>query len=384
MFWLTLALTVAGLTQLAHGDKVDTECDIIVYGATPAGCAAAYIAALQDNPRASVCLLEPSAFLGGMMTAGGIGLRDTANFSSIFGDPRAFASQWAKLNAEHYGAKEYVLQPDVVVGNRSLWTLLLSVPNKIRIFLEEELAEMPGSVGKEGSRLVNITTVNAARGVTTTWRAAVFVDASYDGDLVMWGNITYTYGRESRMQYGEALAGVQPFNHFQNFLVPVDPTYANGSVLPYVSADSLPPVGSADTANMPYSYRACLTKEKSNQVPFYAPDGYSADDFVLLQRYLDSFNISSGPDITDLAGIYPYKNYPSGPSREMKYDLCEGGHGPQGQTSPFTTDQPDINAGYVPAPRAGKRLIAQRVRCAYACLCIYVCVCVCVCVCEHR
>lgn len=338
-------------------------CDIVIYSATPAGCSAAWIAAKQ-TPKMQVCLIEPSQFLGGMMTAGGIGLRDTDNFTSVFGDSRSFAYQWAKLNQEHYKTSQLVLQPDMVVGNASLYTLLNSISsNPIAIFLSQPLSEDPDAVQFTGGRIESITTYRSGDpSAKTLWTAKVFIDASYDGDLIVGGKLSYTFGRESRSQYNETLAGIQPFNTFQNFLTPVDPFYPNGSVIPYVTPGVLPPVGSADEVNMPYSYRACLTKEKSNQLPFFPPVGYNSDDFLLLQRYLESFNISDGPAIELIAGIYEYKNYPAGSSRPMKYDLCEGGHGTKGQVSPFTTDQPEINNGYVQASRAGKMVIADRVR----------------------
>jgi hypothetical protein len=248
------------------------------------------------------------------------------------------------------------------VGNASLYHLLNSISeNPLQIFLNEPLSESAGAVRKENGRIVAITTTNS-HGSSTTWTGKVFIDASYDGDIVLAGDIAYTYGRESRSKYNESLAGIQPFNHFQNFLNPVDPFYSNGSVIPYISPGVLPPVGSGDDVNMPYSYRPCLTQEKSNQVPFFAPEGYNRDDFLLLQRYIESFNKTGGPAINDLVGIYEYKDFPAESGRPMKYDLCEGGHGPKGQTSPFTTDQPEINNGYVPASRAGRVVIAARVR----------------------
>lgn len=361
---LLLIVSPQPCTSMAAASKED--CDILVYSATPAGCSAAYTAARLSSPAFRVCLVEPSAYLGGMMTAGGIGLRDTDDFASVFGDARSFASQWAELNRRHYAATKPVLQPDMVVGNASLYTLLLSLPpsNALRIVLEQPLAELPGAVVKVGTRITQITTVAAGSQPPryTTWTARVFIDASYDGDVVMAANVSYTSGREPRSAYNETLAGVQPFTHFQNFLSPVDPLYANGSVVPYVTPGSLPPEGAGDDVNMPYSYRPCLTRDPRNQVPFYPPPAYDPADFVLLQRYLGSFNASAGPAVEEVAGIYEYKNYPAGPSRPMRYDLCEGGKGPQGQTSPVTTDQPEINNGYVPASRAGKAAIAARVR----------------------
>lgn len=340
---------------------VQETCDILVYAATPAGCAAAVVAANQSNPTLRVCLVEPTLYLGGMLTAGGIGLRDTNDFMSVFGDSRSFAFKWARRNQEFYNASQLVLQPDVVIGNRSLYDVLLSIThNPIYIALNEALVES-GGVEKDGNRIVRITTErNGDPSRRTTWAAKVFIDASYDGDLVMAGNISFTSGRESRAEYGEELAGVQPFNKFQNFLEPLNPFYANGSIIPFVSPHSLPAVGSADDVNMPYSYRPCITNDPANRVPFYAPAGYNKDDFELLRRYVASFK--SPPSIHGIVGVLPYKQYPSSPSRAMRYDLCEGGAGPQGQAAPFTSDQPEINNGYVPASRAGKAAIADRIR----------------------
>lgn len=147
----------------------------------------------------------------------------------------------------------------------------------------------------------------------------MFVDASYDGDLAVFSGVSYTYGREAKATYGEALAGVQPFNTFQNFLTPVNPYAADGSVLKYVEAGQLPPVGSADTKLMPFSFRACLTHKVPGQLPFPKPAGYNPKDFELLSRYVASF--ASPPSVNSLVGIYDYGgpvSYPADSHRPMK------------------------------------------------------------------
>ena len=152
-----------------------------------------------------------------------------------------------------------------------------------------------------------------------TWPAKVFVDASYDGDLAVGSGVSYTYGREANTTYDEPLAGVQPFNHFQNFLVPVNPYAKDGSVLPYVESTPLPPLGSADTKLMPFSYRACLTENVPGQLPFQAPVDYNPADFELLARYVASF--AKPPTLGDLVAILPYGGpvkYPATSSRPMK------------------------------------------------------------------
>eukprot|EP01116_Phalansterium_solitarium_P022331 TRINITY_DN732_c0_g1_i1.p1 TRINITY_DN732_c0_g1~~TRINITY_DN732_c0_g1_i1.p1 ORF type:complete len:604 (+),score=143.34 TRINITY_DN732_c0_g1_i1:121-1932(+) len=349
------------LIASAATDETAYNYDVVVYGATPAGCSAAIIAANGTGLR--VALLEPSSRIGGMMVPGGIGLRDTGDFDSIFNDTRSVARKWIDLNGVHYGVP-YVLQPDVVIGNVSLWTLLQSIAGgTLDVFTSEPLVEGPGGVTKDGTTIKSIATTSGS-----SWVAAQFIDASYDGDIVVGANLSYTYGRESRAAYNETLAGVQPFNRFQNFLVPVDPYWPDGSVLPYIEDGELPPVGSADSKLMPFSYRACLVQnDPTNELRFPEPPNYNASDFTLLSRYIASFDrvkFPKGPAMGDLIGILTYGGpvrYPTNASRTMRYDLCEGGGGTNGQTSPVTTDQPDINDGYVTTNRAGKAAIAAAV-----------------------
>lgn len=370
------------------------------------------------------------------MVPGGIGLRDTDNFDSAFGNG-SVARQWADLNGLSYGVP-YVLQPDVVVGNASLWTLLLNTRTRaaaaggtLDIFVSTGLLEGGGAVVKQGATITEISTVGTTRSMTlrgqhsaqtrlslqedpvavlealhaeglsplradplnlppsllarlrasqgggqpdtaspVTWTATQFIDASYDGDLTIAAGVSYTYGRESQAQYGESLAGVQPFNTFQNFKEAVNPYVngADGQVLPFIETVwPLPAVGSADGKMMPYSYRSCLTQNKSGQVPFPQPPGYTASDFEIVRRYVASFNATKyphGPSLNEIVGVYTYGGpvgYPARSDRAMKYDMCEGGGGTDGQTSPVTTDQPDLNDGYVQADRTGRAVIAAKV-----------------------
>jgi hypothetical protein len=295
-----------------------------------------------------------------------------------------------------------VLQPDVVVGNASLWVVLGRAPT-LRVFTRVPLVEGAGAVAKAGAVVSSITTEYPAGGGggggTAVWAADQFIDASYEGDLAVAAGVAHTYGREGAAQYGEPLAGVQPYNAFQNFWGPgLAPRDGGGALLPYISNETLPPPGSPDTKVMPFSYRACLTRNTSNALPFPAPPAYAASDFALLGAYVRSFNASArpnGPTINDLVGAYKYGGpvpYPRG-GVGMNYDLCEGGRRDRGQTCPVTTDQPDINDGWVTAgraPRGGSRARALlRAGCALrACTCLprtaVTCLCVCVCVaCVH-
>lgn len=236
-------------------------------------------------------------------------------------------------------------------GYRSFHDLLAKYPN---IELFTGTGPVVGeSVKMQGTRIVQITTATDQR----TWQASVWVDGSYEGDLVRFSNASYTWGRESRDQYNESLAGVRPYTTFANFLptYPVNATFGNGTIIPYISPDPLASVGSADYNMMGYSYRLCLTPTKSKQAPFVAPKNYDANNFVLLQRYIDSLmatgHYPSGPPFGRLVDILIYRNYPDGD----KYDMCDS------FDSAFTSDAVNINRNYVNGTDADRRQVAQDV-----------------------
>ena len=202
-----------------------------------------------------------------------------------------------------------------------------------------------------GTRIVQVTTADDRR----TWKASVWIDASYEGDLVRFSGASYTWGRESRDQYNESLAGVRPYTTFANFLPdhPVKATLDNGTLAPYVSSELLGPVGSADLNMMGFSYRLCLTRTKSKQAPFVPPVHYDANNFIILQRYIDSLvatgHYPSGPPFERLVDILSYIGYPPGD----KFDMCDS------FGSAFTSDAINLNRNYVNGTREDRRHIAE-------------------------
>jgi hypothetical protein len=209
------------------------------------------------------------------------------------------------------------------------------------------------SLHMNGTRIVQVTTADDRR----IWKASVWIDASYEGDLVRFSGASYTWGRESRDQYGEADAGVLPYTAFANFLpnYPVNATLDNGTLAPYISPDKLGPVGSADLNMMGYSYRLCLTKTKEKQAPFFKPINYDPNNFIIFQRYLDSLiksgNYSMGPPIEMLMGIATYHGYPPAD----KFDMCDS------FLSAFTSDAINLNRNYVNGTNEDRRRIAKAV-----------------------
>jgi len=340
MWWCILSLLLS--TTLAQQPK---QFDVIVYGSTPAGIAASISAA--NGGKYHVALIEPSANLGGMLTAGGIGLRDLGNTATFGG----LGKTWAMMNARYYGVDYPVYQPDMDVGLVNVKALLTENPT-IQVFTETPLYEGIGNVVKQGNQIVSIATGTDPKTIQE-WQAKVFVDATYEGDLARFAKVSYTFGRESKSQYNEAYGGVQAKRtSWGNFLDsnPAVAAYDNGTYLPYISKNPLGLEGSADNKLQAYSYRLCITRNKENQSPFPKPPGYNPSDFILLQRYIDSLVQSrkypNGPPFSFLVDVLPYRSYPHGD----KYDLCDS-------QSAFTSDACDLNEGYVLGTRSQRKLI---------------------------
>ena len=211
------------------------------------------------------------------------------------------------------------------------WDALVADPRYgLTVARNAALDEAPGAVSREGLAIVSIRTVDprATRGrgggggaaAPVTWTARVFIDASYEADVVVASGASYTYGRESNATYGERDAGVQAKTTFQQFPVLVNPFLADGkTLLPGVeAADAAPPPGAADDRVMPSSYRACITQDPAMRVAWPRPDGYDEAEFELLIRL--AIARGNATRFTDLVAAYEYFGY-AATGRPMLYDL---------------------------------------------------------------
>src|SRR5690606_3815918 len=138
-----------------------------------------------------------------------------------------------------------------------------------------------------------------------TFKARVFLDASYEGDLMARAGITYTWGREGQEVYGESLAGRIEYSDKHQFDVPVSPKAGDGSLIPLVYGGDPGKPGEGDRKVQAYNFRLCLTQDKDNQVPFPKPEGYDPARYELLKRYLAA---KPGLTMDDLCIISPIKN----------------------------------------------------------------------------
>lgn len=129
-------------------------------------------------------------------------------------------------------------------------------------------------------------------------------------------------------------------------------TLNSTTIIPYIDSSPLAPVGSADSRMMGYSYRLCITPTVHKQAPFFPPPNYNPNDFILLQRYIQSLVASGhnpdGPSFPDMVDVLNYSNYPPGD----KFDMCDG-------PSAFTSDAINLNEGYVEGSYAQREQIAR-------------------------
>jgi hypothetical protein len=268
-----------------------TAPELVVYGATAAGVMAAVAAARHGVPTR---LLEPGRHIGGM-TSGGLGYTD-------LGDPRVLGGlshAFYRDVAEHYGTSIFAHagpEPHVAEAILTRWLERAGVDVVLNAPLETALVS-------DGA----ITEITAAgRHV-----AGVFIDASYEGDLLAAAGASYRVGREDQSLHGESLAGRRehtPGKH--NFPPYISPFAADGQLLPQVHRRPLAPVGAGDGGVMAYGYRVCLSPAP-DRIPFAAPPDYDPADWELARRYFaavtrDGHTLTAG----QLVGLEP--NLPGG------------------------------------------------------------------------
>ncbi|MGO8751516.1 MAG: FAD-dependent oxidoreductase [Thermoguttaceae bacterium] len=251
------------------------EYGIVVYGGTSSGVIAAVQAARLGK---SVVLVEPGRHLGGM-TSGGLGATDIGNKGAIGGLARAFYRRLGK----HYGTDEaWTFEPHAAEQ-----AMDAMAAEKAVAVLRGERLDLAHGVRKEGNRIVSIA-MESGR----TLRGKVFIDATYEGDLMAKASVSYTVGREANAQYRETFNGVQLGSQAHQFRRPVDPYLKPGDpasgLLPGVHAGGPGEHGLGDRRVQAYNFRMCLTDDPANRIPFPKPTGYNPLRYELLLRYIQA------------------------------------------------------------------------------------------------
>ncbi|MDP4679554.1 MAG: FAD-dependent oxidoreductase [Cyclobacteriaceae bacterium] len=305
-FYILAGLLLSGCNSNPTAD--DRKFDVVIYGGTSSGIAAAIQVSRMGK---SVIVLEPTNRIGGL-TTGGLGQTDIGNKQAIGGISREFYQNIRTYYGKSENWKwqqnsEYKDGGQTKTNNNedAMWTFepsaALSVymemleKTDVRIEYHNRLDRKNG-VNLKNGKITSITTESGA-----IYSGEMFIDASYEGDLLAASGISYRVGREANAEYGENLNGVQAnstslnlsgtesrngYNH--NFVEGVDPYIVKGEkssgALPGIDVNGPGEPGAGDKRVQAYCFRMCLTDHLENRLPFLKPEGYDELNFELLLR----------------------------------------------------------------------------------------------------
>ncbi len=272
---------------MVRGSTEQRPCDVVVYGGTASGVIAALAAAREGK---AVVLLEPGKHLGGMVS-GGLGATDTGNRSAIGGYSREFFNRVRDYYLKKYGPQSQQVK-DCSDGFRFephvaelIFKEMLNEAKVEVLFGQKRLI----TVAKTGKRIDFVVTQTGDTFTYPKHAAKVFIDATYEGDLMAKAGVRYTVGREGREQYNETIAGVQvrsPAHQWPVAVSPFGPTAAR-QLLPFVQPGPAGEPGAGDKKVQAYNFRLCMTNRRENVVPWPMPDSYNPKRYELLARYLE-------------------------------------------------------------------------------------------------
>ena len=331
-----------------------TVYDICVYGSTPAGIMAAYTAKLKGK---SVLLVSPTKRIGGL-TAGGLGWTDIGDSTSHRRIIKGFAREFYRRIGQHYGmaSPTFYFEPKVALATFRGFLDEVGLQDTTDIWYQWRIV----SAEKEGNSVQSITLEKAPssnpspeeEGLRTV-RARIFMDCSYEGDLMARAGITYTVGRESKNKYNEPENGAQCLNKHQfcdgvdPYVVPGDPS---SGLLWGIMSDPMPANGTGDNHIQAYNYRLTLTKNKPfRAITAQVPDNYDPSKYELLFRWMEKKGWSSYGDCLK----WTYMKDSSGPNSWNAYKTDNNNNGA------FSTDMIGYSWDYPEATYEQRDSIAK-------------------------
>lgn len=300
IFALTFIFFVMGQPRVLS-DESNFRADVVIYGGTSAGVAAAVQVARMGK---SVVVIEPTDHLGGL-TTNGLGATDSGRKETIGGISREF---YRRIHEHYRDPAAWPLQdPSEPEGKGgapifnpkadAMWVFEPKVAQSImdgiaaesgaKLFFNERLDRANGVAMKDG-RLTAITMESGKR-----FEGAMFVDATYEGDLLAAAGVSFHVGREANSVYGETLNGVQKTQMKGHlFTKPVDPYVVPGDpssgLVARVSAEPPGEDGAGDSRIQAFNFRMCMSKDERNRVPFPKPEGYDETQYELLFRNFEA------------------------------------------------------------------------------------------------
>lgn len=303
--------------------------DVVIYGASSAGIIAGYTVARMGK---SVLIVEPTSHVGGL-TTGGLGATDIGNKYAVTG----LAKDFYRRLGTHYGTfEQWIFEPSVAskVFDQYIRSARLQIVKRHRLV----------SVEREEKTIRGIVVKNLDEGKDQLILGKVFIDATYEGDLMAGSGVSYAVGREANSVYNETINGVQLMNGHQ---IPdgVDPYKKPGDpgsgLLWGISPAKLKETGSGDDLLQAYNYRICLTNRPDNRLPVEKPDRYDPERYELLARMFEA-----QPGKRTLRDYFAWTIMPN-----QKTDINNKGG--------FSTDMIGMNHGYAEASHEKRALIMR-------------------------
>ena len=290
-------------TAPASAEEKTNDYDIVIYGDTSSAVTAAVQASKLGK---SVAIVAPSKHLGGM-SSGGLGFTDIGDRRVIGGLARQFYERvyqyyqrpeaWTQETHEEFKKKDLAWRK-TIEAEKAMWVFEPHVAesifdkfiseNDISVYRDEWLDRENG-VQKDGTTIQSITTLSGK-----TFSGKVFLDTTYEGDLLAAAGVSYHVGRESNETYGETWNGVQTGvlhhdHHFGDLKIspyktPGDPS---SGVLARISTADPGEKGSGDKRVQAYCFRMTLSNDPENRIPFPKPEGYDPTQYELLLRIFE-------------------------------------------------------------------------------------------------
>lgn len=302
------------LSYASYGGKT-LDVDVCIYGGTSSGIIAAYTAKKLGK---SVLVIEPGSNIGGL-TTGGLGATDIGNKYAVTG----LAKDFYRRIGSYYGKfEQWTFEPHV--ANKVYDDLIKGA--SLEIIKNHRLIK----VQKKDGWITEITTENSLQPAASSnniVRAKMFIDCTYEGDLMAKAGVSYSIGRENNNEYGETYNGVQ-VSEFHQLPDGIDPYKIEGNaksgLVWGVASGKLEANGEGDKKIQAYNFRLCLTQNKNNLIPFTKPARYYRDRYELLARILKKENwktihssfkvrtLADGSKAVDHQGGFLIKNMPNG------------------------------------------------------------------------
>jgi autotransporter-associated beta strand protein len=262
-------------------NRPPTDSDVVIYGGTSGGVAAAVQVARMGKRPLLICT---DNHLGGL-SSGGLGATDTGNISTIGGLSREF---YRRVGQRYGMAERFIFEPRI--AEQTFQTMLAEAG--VPVLFNQQIA----SVTRSGLRITELVMTDGS-----VHRGRMFIDTTYEGDVLALAGVSFAVGREGTNVYGETLNGIRPSTAAHQFVVNVDPYVTPGDagsgLLPYIQPGNGGTPGDGDARVQAYNFRLCLTQTAANRMPVHPPPDYDAWNYELLARYIAA-RVAAGHSLT--------------------------------------------------------------------------------------